>query len=128
MSIALRLSQNDYTPPYEQLRRQLQAMIQSGQLTTGEKLPPIRQLARDLGVAPNTVARAYKELEGAGLVATSRGGGTTVQPVATQTAPSQTTWLTASTASYIDDARKRGANDQEILAAVRAQLAGAHCP
>jgi len=58
-------------PPYEQIVAQLRARIAFGFLHPGQPLPSVRQLARDLGVAPNTVARSYGELERDGWVATS---------------------------------------------------------
>ena len=51
-------------PPYEQLREQVTALVLAGALTPGDRLPSIRQLANDLGLAGGTVARAYRELEG----------------------------------------------------------------
>ena len=66
------------TPPFEQIRSQIAALITSGELEAGLRLPTVRQLASDLRVAPGTVARAYKELEGAGLVVTRRAAGTRV--------------------------------------------------
>ena len=66
------------TPPYEQIRAQVSTMIASGTLSPGAHLPPIRQLAADLGLAANTVARAYRELEAAGLVVSRVRHGTTV--------------------------------------------------
>ena len=66
------------TPPYEQIRVQIATMIGAGTLPTGAHLPPIRQLAADLGLAVNTVARAYRELENSGLVASRVRHGTTV--------------------------------------------------
>ena len=66
--------------PAEQIRGQLTALIQSGELVADLKLPPVRQLAGDLRVAPGTVAKAYKELEEAGLVRTGRANGTRVNP------------------------------------------------
>jgi DNA-binding transcriptional regulator YhcF (GntR family) len=65
-------------PPYEQIRAQLTTMITTGVLATGTQLPPIRQLAADLGLAANTVARAYRELETSGLVNSRVRHGTTV--------------------------------------------------
>lgn len=70
---------DDPTPPYEQLRRQLTLLIETGQLPAGERLPTLRHLARDLGLAVGTVNRAYRELESVGLIRTSRGGGTRVE-------------------------------------------------
>ena len=64
--------------PSEQIYHQVRAIILSGSLGTGEKLPPVRQLARDLGVAPGTVAKVYKQLEQEGLVFSRAGGGTRV--------------------------------------------------
>ncbi|MFI5928309.1 GntR family transcriptional regulator [Micromonospora sp. NPDC051543] len=58
------------TPPYEQLRAQLARQIQGRTLAVGTRLPTIRRLAADLGLAVNTVGRAYRELEEAGLIET----------------------------------------------------------
>ncbi len=57
-------------PPYEQLRAQLARQIQDRSLAVGTRLPTIRRLAADLGLAVNTVGRAYRELEDAGLIET----------------------------------------------------------
>jgi DNA-binding transcriptional regulator YhcF (GntR family) len=65
-------------PPFEQLRVQLLAQMQAGALVAGTRLPTVRQLASDLGLAPGTVARAYKELEAAGAIETRGRGGTFV--------------------------------------------------
>lgn len=67
------------TPPFEQIRQQIQDLVIGGLLQEGTKLPTIRQLAGDLGVAPGTVARAYGELETAQLVRTERSKGTRVR-------------------------------------------------
>ena len=58
------------TPPYEQLRVQLVKQVQSGELSAGTRIPTVRKLAEDLGLAPNTVARAYRELEADGFIET----------------------------------------------------------
>jgi DNA-binding transcriptional regulator YhcF (GntR family) len=65
-------------PPYEQVRGQLARRIQAGELVPGTRLPTVRRLAGDLGLAVNTVARAYRELERDGLVATRGRNGTVV--------------------------------------------------
>src|SRR6476660_3684652 len=64
--------------PFEQVRAQVEAQIRSGRLVPGDRLPTVRALAADLGLAANTVARAFKELEAAGLVETRRRAGTVV--------------------------------------------------
>ena len=57
-------------PPFEQLRTQFAKQIQDRTLAVGTRLPTIRHLAADLGLAVNTVGRAYRELEVAGLIET----------------------------------------------------------
>ena len=65
-------------PPYEQIRHQLAERITTAELPVGTRLPTVRQLASDLGLANNTVARAYRELELGGLVQTRGRAGTFV--------------------------------------------------
>jgi GntR family transcriptional regulator len=71
----LRISDNDGVPIYLQIVNQLKYLIASGRLEEGEQLPPVRKLAEELVVNPNTVARAYRELEAAGLIVSRRGAG-----------------------------------------------------
>jgi len=66
------------TPPFEQLRVQLREQVRSGELPAGTRLPTVRRLAEDLGIAPNTVARAYRELEADGFIETRGRNGTVV--------------------------------------------------
>jgi|ERR1700722_5870474 DNA-binding transcriptional regulator YhcF (GntR family) len=73
------------TPPYEQVRSQIAAAIESGRLRPAAQLPTVRRLAGDLGLAVNTVARAYRELELAGLVETRGRQGTLVAGPPSQT-------------------------------------------
>jgi DNA-binding transcriptional regulator YhcF (GntR family) len=65
-------------PPYEQVRAQLAGQISDRTLAVGTRLPTVRRLAADLGLAVNTVARAYRELEEAGLIETRGRAGTFV--------------------------------------------------
>jgi GntR family transcriptional regulator len=64
----LRVDTASAVPPYEQIRSQIATMIATGILPVGQRLPTIRQLAADLGLAGGTIARAYRELEQAGLI------------------------------------------------------------
>ncbi|WP_327270855.1 GntR family transcriptional regulator [Streptomyces sp. NBC_01224] len=113
-------------PPYEQLRAQLADLISIGRLTQGDRLPSVRQLASDLGLANNTVVRAYRELETAGLVKSRRGSGTQV------IAPAATTDMKAKLAehasNYAAAARQLNATDEETLAAIRHALACRNTP
>jgi len=68
----------DRTPIYAQLDRALRAAIATGRLATGDQLPTVRQLAVELSINANTVARVYGELERAGILETRRGVGTFV--------------------------------------------------
>lgn len=69
--------------PWRQVHDQLARLISTGALPTGTRLPTIRQLARDLGLAPGTIARTYRELELGGLVRTGRARGTVVAETTT---------------------------------------------
>lgn len=73
-----RLSAADESSPAQDIHRQLRGLIVSGRLGAGERLPTVRQTASDLGVAPGTVARAYKMLEAEGLVVSRTAAGTRV--------------------------------------------------
>jgi DNA-binding transcriptional regulator YhcF (GntR family) len=64
--------------PAEQIRDQVGGLVAAGGLAAGDRLPSVRQLAADLGVAAGTVAKAYKELENAGIIETKIGVGTRV--------------------------------------------------
>ncbi|BBC34942.1 Transcriptional regulator, GntR family [Streptomyces graminofaciens] len=109
-------------PPYEQIRAQLAALILTGRLSEGERLPTVRQLAADLGLAPGTVARAYRELESAELIRTRRGAGTRVAaPPAEPKRPDPSTLATLAR-DFTSSARALGADTEAILAAVREAL------
>ncbi len=74
----IHISPNDGVPIYLQIVQQVKYLVASGRLAPGEELPPIRTLAEQLVVNPNTVARAYRELEVAGVVNKRRTAGTYV--------------------------------------------------
>ncbi|HET8988321.1 MAG TPA: GntR family transcriptional regulator [Humibacillus sp.] len=67
-----------HVPPFEQVRAQIADLIAAGRLLPGDQLPTVRALAADLGLASNTVARAYKALEAGGLVEAHSRAGTRV--------------------------------------------------
>ncbi len=77
----LQIDPDSHVPPYEQIRSQIATMAASGVLSAGSRLPAIRQLATDLGLAGGTVARAYRELEQQGVIATHGRHGTYVEKV-----------------------------------------------
>lgn len=115
----LHITTTDPTPPYEQLRRQLVELIGSRHLEHGQRLPPVRQLASDLGLSPGTVARTYRHLEAEGLVITRRGGGTRVNSDPTdRPATATTSDLQEHVTALVRQARRLGATDQQIREAV----------
>jgi GntR family transcriptional regulator len=78
MTMQIQISASDGVPIYQQIVSQVRYLIAAGRLQAGEELPPIRVLAEQLTVNPNTVARAYLELEHAGIVTKRHGSGTYV--------------------------------------------------
>ena len=74
----IQVSPSDGVPIYQQIVNQIRYLISAARLQPGEELPPIRVLAEQLTVNPNTVARAYLELEHAGIVTKIHGSGTYV--------------------------------------------------
>jgi GntR family transcriptional regulator len=113
------IDHNDKRPPYEQISSSIIAMITDGSLGPGAQLAPIRQLAGDLGVAPNTVARAYRELEQAGLLASRGRRGTVVRALPVPTADDACTFAAA-----VDAARAAGLSAGDIIKLVSRALAG----
>ena len=108
------------TPPFEQVRSQLADTIASGAMGVEERLPPIRQLALELGLAANTVARAYRELEAAGLVETRGRNGTVV--VGTPNEARQQ--AAQATRDYVARMHDLGITPAETAAILRRELDG----
>jgi GntR family transcriptional regulator len=122
VSPLLTLDPDDPTPPYEQLRRQLADLITAGQLSPGDRLPPLRQLAGDLRVAVGTVARTSRELEQEGVLTSRRGGGTRVAATGRAPAMARRRLLTGMAADFVARARSLGFTDEEIVVALGRQL------
>lgn len=108
-------------PPYEQLRSQLLRQIRTGDLAPGTRLPPVRRLAGDLALAPGTVARAYRELEAAGVLQTRGRHGTFVNTHG----DAGRREAQAAAHSYAERVRALDIDVDEALALVAAALRGA---
>lgn len=106
--------------PYEQLRSQLAAQVNDGSLPVGTKLPTVRALAADLGLAPNTVARSYRELEEAGLLDTRGRAGTFVGAGGDRSRAA----AAQAAAAYVTAVDRLGIGRAEALEIVRAALLG----
>ncbi len=112
-------------PIYLQLMEQVKHAIETGALRPGEQLPGIRPLAEELVINPNTVAKAYRELEHEGVIELRHGAGAFVS--ANARAKRVTDKLRAGQtviAAAIDELRARGVSDEEIRRLVEAHLAG----
>ena len=139
MTAGISVDLGSATPPYEQIRAQISALIALGTLVPGTRLPTVRRLAADLGIAAGTVARAYRELEQSGLIDTRRRNGTVVagtpsnetQTEAPALAPALANppvpWavgaqVTTAVEHYIAEGRRAGFDDAALLAILRAKL------
>ncbi|MBX6749669.1 MAG: GntR family transcriptional regulator [Micromonosporaceae bacterium] len=111
------------TPPYEQIRAQIVTMIEAGTLPAGAQLPTIRQLAADLGLAANTVARAYRELEAGGWVVSRVRHGTSVAARRRVSEADVRRRLHEAAHAYAVLARRLGVGTDEAIEAVRSALA-----
>jgi DNA-binding transcriptional regulator YhcF (GntR family) len=116
----IRIDHDSAVPPYEQVRLRIAELAATGAYPAGQKLPPVRTLAADLGLAANTVARAYRELEQAGLVETRGRAGTVITAKAAQTPAA----AQQAARRYVEAARRLGVTDEQALELVRAALDG----
>lgn len=114
----LQIDPASHVPPYEQIRSQITIMAASGVLKTGARLPSIRQLAADLGLAGGTVARAYKELEHTGVISTRGRHGTFIQPMP-RTPTSDGEELQAAAKSFVLRVLQIGADPKQAIEHVR---------
>jgi GntR family transcriptional regulator len=114
-------------PIYLQLMEQVKHAIETGALRPGEQLPSIRPLAEELVVNPNTVAKAYRELEHEGVIELRQGAGAFVSAKApTKRDADKLRASQATVAGAIEKLRARGVTDEEIRRLVEAELAGVY--
>ncbi|CAL9398400.1 GntR family transcriptional regulator [Streptomyces sp. enrichment culture] len=114
MSLQIHLDDSG-VPPYEQVRAQISEQARSGALPVGYRLPTVRGLAESLGLAVNTVAKAYRVLEGDGVVETRGRNGTYVAAAGSAVERE----LASQGRAYAELARRLGASPEEALAAAR---------
>ena len=110
----------DATPIYAQIEQGIRAAIASGRLQIGDQLPTVRQLAVDLRVNANTVARVYTELERAGVLETRRGVGSFIAAGRAEARPAQDTAkrLRAFVTRVLSDADRNGFALEDVLRAL----------
>ncbi|OEJ27624.1 GntR family transcriptional regulator [Streptomyces agglomeratus] len=122
MTLKIAIDADSGTAPYEQLRAQISDQAHAGALPVGYKLPTVRALAEDLGLAANTVAKAYRALESDGVIET-RGRNGTFVAAAGDAAERQ---AAAAAQGYAERARRLGLGHEQALAAVEDALRAAY--
>lgn len=112
------------TPPYEQLRAQVEGLAARGALPVGSRLPTVRALARDLGLAPGTVARAYRELEREGRVETRGRHGTFVAATSELTSKAREQELAQAAQEFVQRVQALAIPRSRAVSAIEAALRG----
>jgi GntR family transcriptional regulator len=124
----VRISDQDGVPIYVQLINQVKYLVASGRLQRGEQLPPVRKLAEQLLVNPNTVARAYRELEREGVVTSRQGSGVFVadgvSPLARR---EQNRILLERIDTLLTEARQMGVDAETLIQLVRQRSVAFDC-
>lgn len=120
----IRLDFRSGTPIYTQIVEQVKQQVISGQLEPGDQLPTVRALALELRVNFNTVARAYRLLDEAGIISTQQGRGTYILevPPPERTNKLRHQALKALTRDYLSEAFRLGCSQEEIQKALKEQL------
>jgi len=117
--VRVRIDRDAPAPPYEQLVTQIRRQIERGTLAPGQRLPTVRALAERIDLVPNTVARAYRELEVAGWIETRGRAGTFAAATLPHRAEHPGALLQDAARAYVARARQLGADDRAALEAVR---------
>ncbi|MER6079051.1 GntR family transcriptional regulator [Streptomyces sp. NPDC001833] len=120
--MTLKIHIDDSAPPYEQVRAQISEQARGGVLPVGYRLPTVRGLAESLGLAVNTVAKAYRALETDGVIETRGRNGTFV--AAAGSAAEREAAVAAQ--AYADRVRRLGLAEEEALSAVRDAVRAAY--
>jgi GntR family transcriptional regulator len=108
--------------PYSQLVQQVKQALRLGWLQPGDRLPTAHDVAASVAINPNTVQKAYKELEHEGLIAGRPGQGTFVQRSLSQSTPASLATLTRRLERWIAAARAAGLDEDGIMDVVRATM------
>ena len=117
-----RIESTSGLPPYAQLVQQVKQALRLGWLQPGDQLPTVHEVAVSVTINPNTVQKAYKELEQAGLVVGRPGQGTFVKRSLSQSTPTTLASLGRRLDRWIAAARAAGLDDDGIMDVVRARM------
>lgn len=121
-TIRFRLDPRSGLPPYRQLVEQVSNAVLIGALLPGDQLPPVREVVSQVAINPNTVQRAYRELEHLGVTDAQWGQGSFVSARAKEILESQQSPVSAALCRFIDAVTAAGMSDDEVLDAVRDAL------
>jgi GntR family transcriptional regulator len=122
--VEFRVDRSAGLPAYLQLVRQVREALRLGWLHQGDRLPTVREVVASSGVNPNTVLKAYRELEMAGLVEARQGSGTYVKASLGSAAPEAMTQLRIRLAAWVASARAAGLENEDIQALLGSVLTG----
>jgi DNA-binding transcriptional regulator YhcF (GntR family) len=117
--VRIRIDRSSRTPPSEQLVRQVRLAVELGTAPPGTRLPPVRALAEQTGLVPNTVAKAYRRLEAAGYLEGRGRAGTFVTDDPPPAAETAETELDEAARAYLERAGILGADAGSAIEAVR---------
>lgn len=122
-AMQIRIDFRSGEPIYVQIMEQIRQMVATGELQQGDQLPTVRQMATELRVNFNTVARAYRMLDEAGLISTQQGRGTYIweTPSEETNARLRQQGLAELTKNYFEDVQRLGYNRDEVANAIRDQ-------
>lgn len=123
--IEFRLSERSGVPTYLQLVQQVRQAVRLGMLQPGDQLPTVKEVVGRLAINPNTVLKAYRELDHEGLVEGRRGQGTFVSRTLKPTPPTDYVSLRAALLRWISHARAEGLDEDDIAALVAATVQSA---
>lgn len=119
----IKVDPKSFIPIYEQIKKDMRSRISLGTLKPNEPLPSIRELATELIINPNTVARAYRELEQEGFIYTRKGKGCYVSSdSSTLVKEERANLLKQALDKAIEEARKHNLNDGEIMSVFEKRL------
>ncbi|MFF3207905.1 GntR family transcriptional regulator [Streptomyces sp. NPDC002962] len=120
--MTLKIHIDESAAPYEQVRAQIAEQARSGALPVGYRLPTVRGLAESLGLAANTIAKAYRALEGDGVIETRGRNGTFVAA----SGPAAEREAAGAAQAYAERVLRLGLTEQQASAAVRDALRAAY--
>ena len=120
--ITFRLNTHSGVPPYLQIVQQVKQALQVGILQPGDQLPTVKEVVAHVAINPNTVFKAYRELEALGLTEGRTGSGTFVKQRPAGPSPDVQEALSSEISGWITKARKAGLDDEAIEALVRVAL------